>query len=80
MLARMAFIGFLVLAFARPILPSKNADSSSLSASQQVSIYLDNSFSLQNEQDNKRLLDLGGDVCTNNSRFISKIGYFSAFR
>jgi hypothetical protein len=59
MLARMAFIAFLVLAFARPILPSQNADSSSLSASQQVSIYLDNSFSLQNEQDNKRLLDLG---------------------
>ena len=59
MLARMAFIGFLVLAFARPILPSKNADSASFSAKQQVSIYLDNSFSLQNEQDNKRLLDLG---------------------
>ncbi|WP_338813075.1 BatA domain-containing protein [Bernardetia sp. Wsw4-3y2] len=59
MLARMAFIGLLVLAFARPILPSKNADSSSISARQQVSIYLDNSFSLQNEQDNKRLLDLG---------------------
>ncbi|AFM06133.1 N-terminal double-transmembrane domain-containing protein [Bernardetia litoralis DSM 6794] len=59
MLARMAFIGLLVLAFARPILPSQNLDVSSISASQQVSIYLDNSFSLQNEQDNKRLLDLG---------------------
>ena len=59
LLARMAFIAFLVLAFARPILPSQNADSTSLAASQQVSIYLDNSFSLQNEQDNKRLLDLG---------------------
>ncbi len=59
MLARMAFIAFLVLAFARPILPSKNSDAASFSARQQVSIYLDNSFSLQNEQDNKRLLDLG---------------------
>lgn len=59
MLARMSFIAFLVLAFARPILPSQNTDSSSFSANQQVSIYLDNSFSLQNEQDDKRLLDLG---------------------
>ncbi|WP_291723286.1 BatA domain-containing protein [Bernardetia sp.] len=60
MLARMAFIGFLVLAFARPVLPSENdKDGSAFSSSQRVSIYLDNSFSLQNEQDNKRLLDLG---------------------
>jgi len=66
----------LVLAFARPILPSKNADSSSLSARQQVSIYLDNSFSLQNEQDNKRLLDLGATYAQTIPDLFSKSATF----
>lgn len=56
LLARMAFVTCLVLAFARPFLPSPQH---SEATSNYVSVYLDNSFSLQNERDGKRLLDLG---------------------
>ncbi|WP_020530508.1 BatA domain-containing protein [Flexithrix dorotheae] len=57
LLARILFITFLVLAFARPFIPNKN--SAGLSRSNLVSIYFDNSYSLQNELDNKRLFDIG---------------------
>src|SRR5436190_6274621 len=47
LISRICFITFLVLTFAQPFLESKN--SSSMEGAQHVSVYLDNSFSMQNE-------------------------------
>ncbi len=55
MAARMLFIGFLVLAFAQPFLPSKKG--SGFNRAGITSIYVDNSLSMQNEIDNKTYLD-----------------------
>ena len=53
---RCLFLACLVLAFAQPFIPSKNK----LGLSRQgiTSLYLDNSFSMQNERNEKRYLDL----------------------
>jgi len=56
LLARVLFITFLVLAFARPFIPNKQAGE--ISNSNYVSIYFDNSYSLQNELNEKRLFDV----------------------
>jgi hypothetical protein len=56
LLARILFITFLVLAFARPFIPNKQAGE--ISNSNYVSIYFDNSYSLQNEFNEKRLFDV----------------------
>ncbi len=56
LLARILFIAFLVLAFARPFIPNKQ--STIQQSSNYVSVYLDNSYSMQNEQDNRRLFDI----------------------
>jgi len=56
LLSRIAFVIFLVLAFAQPFLPVGNANSKAIS--NLVSVYLDNSYSMQNEADGKRLFDL----------------------
>ena len=63
--ARVLAVACLVLAFAQPFLPGKNK----LGISRQgvTSLYLDNSYSMQNEENNKRYLDiatgrLGGSV------------------
>jgi len=55
LLSRIAFITALVLAFAQPYIPSKNQGSIE-NLSGVVSIYLDNSFSMQNEIDNESYL------------------------
>ncbi len=55
--ARTLFIVALVLAFAQPILP-KNEQTQENLYSNLVSLYIDNSFSLENEIDNKRNLDI----------------------
>src|SRR3954463_6868420 len=47
LLSRICFIIFLVLAFAQPFIESKNSED--LKGDQQVSLYLDNSFSMENE-------------------------------
>ncbi|GHB77355.1 BatA domain-containing protein [Persicitalea jodogahamensis] len=54
--ARVLAVTCLVLAFAQPFLPSK----SELGISRQgiTSLYLDNSYSMQNEENNKRYLDI----------------------
>ena len=54
--ARVLAVACLVLAFAQPFLPSK----SELGISRQgvTSLYLDNSYSMQNEENNKRYLDI----------------------
>ncbi|TAD99211.1 MAG: hypothetical protein EAZ97_09345 [Bacteroidetes bacterium] len=57
LIMRCLFIIFLVFAFAQPFLPNENANQ--IQNSNYVSIYLDNSFSMQNEQGNRNLLDLG---------------------
>jgi hypothetical protein len=58
MLARMLFIAMLSIAFAQPILPAFQSERA-LSSNNHVSVYFDNSFSMQNEQDGHRLLDMG---------------------
>lgn len=58
LLARMLFLAMLVLAFARPVIPAEGSASTQAGGTK-VSIYLDNSYSLQNERDGQRLLDAG---------------------
>jgi hypothetical protein len=57
LLLRCLFIIFLAVAFAQPVIPSK--DSNSANQSEYVSLYFDNSYSMQNEADNKQLFDIG---------------------
>lgn len=65
MLSRIGFVIFLVFAFAQPYIPSKNQKNiKNLSAL--VSVYLDNSFSMQSELGNDNYFDLG-------SRYISDL-------
>ncbi|QIP13213.1 hypothetical protein G8759_11535 [Spirosoma aureum] len=54
--ARCLFLICLVLAFAQPFIPSKNK--LGLSRQGVTSLYLDNSFSMQNERNTKRYLDI----------------------
>ncbi|GAA4448261.1 BatA domain-containing protein [Nibrella saemangeumensis] len=54
--ARVLFIACLVLAFAQPFIPSKNK--LGLTRQGATSLYLDNSYSMQNEQNEKRYLDM----------------------
>ena len=56
MLARILFIIFLVLTFAQPFLSSKNA--SFISGATNVSFYLDNSYSMQNELEEGKAMDI----------------------
>ena len=58
MAARMLFLACLVLAFAQPFLPSKNASNAKATSQGINSLYLDNSMSMQNTVDNKRYIDL----------------------
>jgi len=55
MAARILMISCLVFAFAQPFIPAKNE--SGFSANGTTSLYLDNSFSMQNEHNNERYLD-----------------------
>lgn len=54
---RMLALTFLVFAFAQPYIPEKNADQKRLSGSQMVSIFIDNSFSMDAVNDNGRLFE-----------------------
>lgn len=56
MFARILAIVFLVLAFARPVIPNKN--SALRSGSNDVSIYIDNSFSMESNGGDGTLLEL----------------------
>ena len=53
---RCLFLAFLVLAFAQPFIPSKNK--LGLSRQGVTSLYVDNSYSMQNERNEKRYLDV----------------------
>lgn len=53
LLSRLAFIAFIVLAFAQPFIPAKNQHVSK----SQISIYVDNSFSMENAGENGSLLN-----------------------
>lgn len=57
LLMRCLFIVALVLAFAQPYLPAPQALTAA-GSSRHVSIYTDNSFSMQAEKDNKKLLNV----------------------
>jgi hypothetical protein len=57
LISRICFIIFLVLAFAQPFIESKNSED--LKGDQQVSLYLDNSFSMENELEEGKALDIG---------------------
>ncbi|MCS6820318.1 MAG: BatA domain-containing protein [Microscillaceae bacterium] len=57
LLTRIATIMFLVLAFAQPYLPSQNRQSIQ-NTQGLVSIYLDNSFSMQSETNQEKALDI----------------------
>lgn len=56
LLARMLAIAFLVLAFAQPFMPASNQQDTFNAGA--VSIYLDNSFSMEAESNDERLLDI----------------------
>ncbi|UHG90190.1 BatA domain-containing protein [Spirosoma oryzicola] len=56
LVARCLFLICLVLAFAQPFIPSKNK--LGLSRQGVTSLYLDNSYSMQNERNTKRYLDI----------------------
>lgn len=57
LLMRCLFIICLALAFAQPYLPAPQALNAA-SGNRHVSVYVDNSFSMQAEKDNKKLLDM----------------------
>lgn len=54
--ARVLMIICIVIAFAQPFIPAK--DENGFSSNGATSLYLDNSFSMQNEKDNARYLDV----------------------
>lgn len=56
LISRMLALAFLVLAFAQPFIPAK--DQAARSTKRAVSIYLDNSFSMEAEIDDERMLDI----------------------
>jgi hypothetical protein len=56
LLSRISFLIFLVLAFAQPFLASKDAEK--LQGKSLVSLFLDNSFSMQNELAQEKALDV----------------------
>ena len=59
LLMRILAIAFLVLAFARPYIPINKQRKQSLAATNYVSIFLDNSFSMQAESSEGNLLEEG---------------------
>ncbi|MBP7400913.1 MAG: BatA domain-containing protein, partial [Chitinophagales bacterium] len=62
LLTRLLAITFLVFAFAQPFIPSESAESKPTSRA--VSIYIDNSFSMETMQDGKRLFDIAKEKAT----------------
>jgi hypothetical protein len=56
LLCRILFLGFLVLAFAQPFLKGKNPDI--IKGNKDVSVYLDNSFSMENQLGDQRAFDV----------------------
>ena len=92
LLARLLFLLFLIFAFARPYIANDAVDNGeSLASGKYVSIYLDNSYSMQNELDGKRLYDLAINYADQigkafpksavfqliNNNFESNMSYFS---
>lgn len=58
LLSRILFLACLILAFAQPILPAANNLGKKINSLGVNSLYLDNSMSMQNTSENKRLIDL----------------------
>ena len=74
LISRIIFIVFLILTFAQPFLSGDK--SVTFDKTSYVSVYLDNSYSMQNEADNKPLLDIAiNQVRELTDIFKSKISY-----
>ncbi|NME67655.1 BatA domain-containing protein [Flammeovirga aprica] len=65
MIARMAFILLAILTFARPYIPKEDGSTLLKGDTGKISIYIDNSFSMQSERNGKTLLDAGKDIGRN---------------
>lgn len=62
MLARMAFILLAILTFARPYLPKEDGNTMFKGDTGKISVYIDNSFSMQSERNGKTLFDAAKDI------------------
>lgn len=69
LLCRLLFLLFLILAFAQPVIRAKNAEL--LSGENHVSIYLDNSLSMENQIDENRSLDFASAYISSLNRLFS---------
>ncbi|ANQ50209.2 hypothetical protein MY04_2841 [Flammeovirga sp. MY04] len=65
MIARMLFILMAILAFARPYIPKENGYALLKNDKGKVSIYIDNSYSMQSERNAKTLFDAAKDIGRN---------------
>ncbi|PWJ34102.1 BatA domain-containing protein [Sediminitomix flava] len=74
LLSRMAFMACLIIAFARPILPVENGQEVNLGRN--ISVYLDNSFSMQNELSNQAVMDIGKDYVEQITNIFSDKGLY----
>jgi hypothetical protein len=75
LLARCLAIAALCMAFAQPFLPGKMAENAA--SSNYVSLYVDNSFSMQNERDGKKLLEAAVDYASQTLRAFPKNAQFA---
>ncbi|AZQ63549.1 hypothetical protein EI427_15360 [Flammeovirga pectinis] len=62
MIARMLFILLAILAFARPYIPNEDGTALLKNDAGRVSIYIDNSYSMQSERNSKTLFDAAKDI------------------
>ncbi len=75
LLSRLAFLTFLILAFAQPYFPSENQKAIK-NLSGLVSVYVDNSYSMQSELGNESYLDLASVYTTDLIRVFPKDARF----
>ncbi len=75
LLSRLAFLAALVLAFAQPFFPSENRKSV-YNTKSLISMYLDNSYSMQGEIGNKKHLDIGKENITDLLRIFPQSANF----
>lgn len=68
LLMRVLFVAALVMAFAQPYIPLDSSGVPPATQSGLVSIYLDNSYSMQAEQGGRRMLDVGRNYAEQISR------------
>lgn len=62
MIARMAFILFAILTFARPYIPKEDGSTLMKGDTGKISVYIDNSYSMQSERNGKTLFNTAKDI------------------